>query len=63
MDERQQSLTEADHVRWEYGFPVGGVAEEASDAYKDIVDVVDAAEQAGLPRKVARLEPKICLKG
>ncbi len=36
---------------------------EAPDAYKDIVDMVDAAEQAGLPRNVVRLEPKICIKG
>lgn len=40
-----------------------GVAEEAPDAYKDIVEVVDAADQAGLARKVARLEPRICIKG
>ena len=32
-----------------------GVAEEAPGAYKDVPAVVDAAEQAGLARKVARL--------
>jgi RNA-splicing ligase RtcB len=32
-----------------------GVAEEAPGAYKDVTAVVDAAEQAGLARKVARL--------
>ena len=40
-----------------------GVAEEAPDAYKDVTAVVDAAEAAGLARKVARLEPLICIKG
>lgn len=40
-----------------------GVAEEAPGAYKDVTAVVDAAEQAGLSRKVARLEPVICIKG
>jgi len=40
-----------------------GVAEEAPGAYKDVSAVVDAADQAGLARKVARLEPMICIKG
>ncbi len=40
-----------------------GVAEEAPDAYKDVTDVVDAAEHAGLAKRVARLEPIICIKG
>ncbi len=40
-----------------------GVAEEAPGAYKDVNAVVDAAEAAGLARKVARLEPLICIKG
>ncbi|MFP5507235.1 MAG: RtcB family protein [Gammaproteobacteria bacterium] len=40
-----------------------GVAEEAPGAYKDVGAVVDAAEAAGLARKVARLEPLICIKG
>ena len=40
-----------------------GVAEEAPGAYKDVSRVVDVAEQAGLSRKVARLEPLICIKG
>jgi tRNA-splicing ligase RtcB len=40
-----------------------GVAEEAPGAYKDVTVVVDAAERAGLSRKVARLEPRICIKG
>jgi len=40
-----------------------GVAEEAPEAYKDVADVVDAAAAAGLARKVARLEPLVCIKG
>jgi tRNA-splicing ligase RtcB len=40
-----------------------GVAEEAPGAYKDVDAVVDAADRAGLARKVARLEPLICIKG
>ncbi|HZJ64966.1 MAG TPA: RtcB family protein [Kofleriaceae bacterium] len=40
-----------------------GVAEEAPGAYKDVGAVVDAAQTAGLARKVARLEPVIVVKG
>ena len=40
-----------------------GVAEEAPLAYKDVTAVVDAADRAGLARKVARLSPVICVKG
>jgi tRNA-splicing ligase RtcB len=40
-----------------------GVAEEAPGAYKDVSAVVDAADAVGLARKVARLEPLICVKG
>lgn len=40
-----------------------GVAEEAPGAYKDVTAVVDAADRAGLARKVARLAPLICVKG
>ena len=40
-----------------------GVAEEAPGAYKDVAAVVDAADEAGLARKVARLEPLVCVKG
>lgn len=40
-----------------------GVAEEAPGAYKDVSEVVEAAERAKLARKVARLEPLICVKG
>lgn len=40
-----------------------GVAEEAPGAYKDVSAVVDAADQAKLSRKVARLLPLVCIKG
>lgn len=40
-----------------------GVAEEAPGAYKDVSEVVDAAERAGLAKKVARLAPVVCIKG
>jgi tRNA-splicing ligase RtcB len=40
-----------------------GVAEEAPGAYKDVDAVVDAADAAGLARKVARLRPVVCIKG
>ncbi|MBW8458223.1 MAG: RtcB family protein [Thiobacillus sp.] len=40
-----------------------GVAEEAPGAYKDVSAVVDAADHAGLARKVAKLKPLVCIKG
>jgi tRNA-splicing ligase RtcB len=40
-----------------------GVAEEAPGAYKDVGAVVDAADRAGLSRKIAKLEPLVCVKG
>ena len=40
-----------------------GVAEEAPGAYKDVALVVDAAQADGLAKKVARLEPMICIEG
>lgn len=40
-----------------------GVAEEAPGAYKDVRVVVDAADAAGLSRKVAQLKPLVCIKG
>ena len=40
-----------------------GVAEEAPGAYKDVSAVVDAADRAGLARKVAKLKPLVCIKG
>jgi tRNA-splicing ligase RtcB len=40
-----------------------GVAEEAPGAYKDVDAVAEAAHEAGLALKVARLEPVVCVKG
>lgn len=40
-----------------------GIAEEAPGAYKDVRAVVDAAEAAGLARKVAKVLPLISVKG
>jgi tRNA-splicing ligase RtcB len=40
-----------------------GIAEEAPGAYKDVSTVVEVAERAHLARRVARLEPVVCIKG
>ena len=40
-----------------------GIAEEAPGAYKDVVSVADATENAKLAKKVAKLAPIICVKG
>jgi tRNA-splicing ligase RtcB len=40
-----------------------GIAEEAPGAYKDINQVVEATELAGLARRVAFLKPLACIKG
>lgn len=40
-----------------------GVAEEAPGAYKDVEAVIEATDQAGLARKVAKLLPLIVVKG
>jgi tRNA-splicing ligase RtcB len=40
-----------------------GIAEEAPGAYKDVSTVVKVADEAGLARLVAKLEPLICIKG
>lgn len=39
------------------------LAEEASEAYKDVADVVRASDGAGLTRRVARLRPLAVVKG
>jgi tRNA-splicing ligase RtcB len=39
------------------------LAEEASLAYKDVANVVDVCERAGIARKVARLRPRVVVKG
>ena len=40
-----------------------GLAEEAPTAYKDVTQVVETSERAGLARKVARLAPLGVVKG
>lgn len=45
------------------GSALDGVVEEMPDAGSDFGVVVDAAEQVGLARRVARLEPLIHIKG
>jgi|SRR5579863_79311 len=40
-----------------------GVAEEAPEAYKNVAAVADATDHANLARKVARVEPMVCVKG
>ena len=42
---------------------MAGLAEEAPLAYKDVADVVDIAENAGLSKKVAKLIPLGVIKG
>ncbi len=39
------------------------LAEEATEAYKDVADVVRASDGAGLTRRVARLRPMAVIKG
>ncbi len=39
------------------------LAEEMPDAYKDVADVVDVTERAGIARRVARLRPIGVIKG
>jgi tRNA-splicing ligase RtcB len=39
------------------------VAEEMPDAYKDVADVVQVMETAGVSRRVARLKPFVVIKG
>jgi tRNA-splicing ligase RtcB len=40
-----------------------GIAEEAPGAYKDVSEVVESSDRAGLARKVAKLVPLVCVKG
>ena len=41
----------------------GTLAEEAPQAYKDVSEVVDVVDGAGISRKVARLRPVVVIKG
>jgi len=40
-----------------------GVAEEAPEAYKDVSEVVEAADKANISKTVAKLMPIITIKG
>ncbi len=42
---------------------MGSLAEEASEAYKDVSEVVEVTHQAGISRKVARATPMGVIKG
>jgi tRNA-splicing ligase RtcB len=42
---------------------LAGLAEEAPEAYKDVREVVEVCEGAGLSRKVARMRPLAVMKG
>jgi tRNA-splicing ligase RtcB (3'-phosphate/5'-hydroxy nucleic acid ligase) len=42
---------------------LAGIAEEMPWAYKDVADVVDVVDRAGLARRVARLRPLAVVKG
>jgi tRNA-splicing ligase RtcB len=39
------------------------LAEEASEAYKDVANVVDVLERAGISQNVAKLRPIGVIKG
>ncbi|MBS0650486.1 MAG: RtcB family protein, partial [Verrucomicrobia bacterium] len=39
------------------------IAEEMPDAYKDVDEVVQAVQEAGLANMVARLKPHLVIKG
>jgi tRNA-splicing ligase RtcB len=41
----------------------GLLAEEASEAYKDVAEVVDVLDEAGIAGKVARMRPMGVVKG
>jgi len=57
---QQQMEARGNYVR---AASYSGLAEEAGAAYKNIDDVVDAAEQAGLSKRVTRLVPVGNVKG
>jgi tRNA-splicing ligase RtcB len=42
---------------------MAGLAEEAPEAYKDVDEVVDTVQEAGIARRVARLRPVAVIKG
>ena len=42
---------------------MGGLAEEAPEAYKDVDEVVDITHQAGISRRIVRAVPMGVVKG
>jgi tRNA-splicing ligase RtcB len=42
---------------------MGALAEESSESYKDVAEVVDVADRAGISRKIARAVPLGVIKG
>ena len=42
---------------------IGSLAEEASEAYKDVTEVVDITDKAGISHKVAKAIPIGVIKG
>lgn len=60
--EELRSRLEADHIAVRAG-SMSGLAEEAPEAYKDVSRVVEVVQEAGIGRKVARLEPIAVIKG
>jgi tRNA-splicing ligase RtcB len=42
---------------------MASLAEEASEAYKDVSEVVEVTQNAGISRKVARARPMGVVKG
>ena len=45
------------------GHSIGGVAEEAPGAYKDVTEVVDVMHNAAIAKKVVKVKPLISIKG
>ncbi len=46
-----------------YSDSMKGLAEEAPEAYKKIDEVVEVIDRSGIAKKVARLKPKLVIKG
>src|SRR5204863_466138 len=46
-----------------FGAALGLVAEEMPWAYKDVADVVEVVDRAGLARRIAKLRPLVVVKG
>ena len=57
---KKELLSRGIHIR---SNSLRGIAEEAPGAYKDIDQVAEATEIAGLAKRVAFLRPRVCLKG